>query len=144
MKNLLILLAILTLCIVGGIACSCSGRLDITQDYAFDLQVMPYPKRIAQDETVEIRCQIVREGYFDRMKFVIRYFQPDGKGELRLGDGMLLVPNDYATLTGDAFRLYYTSRCNDRQTIDVYVESPFGRIVRRSFDFSNEDGEKKE
>ena len=144
MKNLLILLAILTLCILGGIACSCSGRLDITQDYDFDLQVMPYPKRIIQGETVEIRCQIVKEGNFDRTKFVIRYFQPEGRGELRLDDGTLLVPNDYATLTGEVFRLYYTSRCSDQQTIDVYVENPFGRMVRRSFDFSNEGGEKKE
>jgi hypothetical protein len=143
MKDIMTLCLILSVCIIGTFFFGCSDRLDITQNYAFDLQVMPYPKRIVQGETVEIRCQIVKEGSFAGAKFSIRYFQPEGKGELRLEDGTLLSPNDLFPLTKEVFRLYYTSRCTDQQTIDVFVEDSFAKVVKRTFDFSNE-GEKKE
>ena len=42
----------------------------------------------------EIRCSLRAEGDFKDTRYTIRYFQPDGKGELRLEDGTLLSPND--------------------------------------------------
>jgi len=135
---------ILSLCIICTFFFSCNDRLDITQDYAFDLQVMPYPKKIARDETVEIRCQIVKEGNYAGTKYSIRYFQPNGKGELRLDDGTLLTPNDLFPLTKEVFRLYYTSRCADQQTVDVFIEDSFSKVVQRTFEFSNENEKKSE
>jgi len=130
----------LTFCILSG----CNDALDVQQMYSFDLTVMPVPKRIMQDETVEIRCQIVKEGDFAGTAYYIRYFQPDGRGELCLDNGRLLIPNDLFLLKKDVFRLYYTSRCSDAQTIDIYLEDMFGQIVQRSFSFSNESKEKEE
>ena len=124
--------------------CACNDGLTINQVYSFDLQTMPIPKRIIQGETVEIRCQIAKTGNYSAAQYFIRYFQPDGKGELVLDDGRVLIPNDLYPLKNDVFRLYYTSRCTDQQTIDVYIEDSFGQVMRKSFSFSNENEKKQE
>lgn len=128
--------------LVTFVACSCNDALEIKQKYSFDLQTLPVPKRIMQGETVEIRCQLIKEGKFSGAKFQIRYFQPDGKGDL-LMDGKRFLPNDLYPLTKDVFRLYYTSQCNEQQVIDVYIEDNFGQVVRKSFSFSPEKDEKE-
>ena len=83
---------------------------------------MPVQKRLAVGETAEIRCTLVREGEYADARYTIRYFQPDGKGELRMDDGTVFLPNDRYPLERFSFRLYYTSRSDDQQTIDVYIE----------------------
>jgi len=130
--------------LLAAVVCACSDRLDITQNYAFDLLTMPYPKKIVQGETVEIRCQITSEGNYTGTNFFIRYFQTDGKGELRLDDGRVLTSNDTFPLNNDVFRLYYTSQCADQQNLDVYVENNFGQVVQKTFSFSNESKKKEE
>ncbi len=117
---------------------ACNDDLDIRARYLFDLAVMPVQKRIIENETAEIRCQLVKEGNYQDAKFYIRYFQPDGKGELRLEDGTVLAPNDLYPLTKEVFRLYYTSRCTDQQVIDVYIQDSFGQVVQKTFSFQNE------
>ena len=124
--------------LLAAVACACNGSLDINQVYGFDLVTMPIPKKIIKDETIEIRCQIVKEGNYRDTKYYIRYFQTDGEGELRLDNGTLLTPNDLFQLKKDVFRLYYTSRSTDQQTIDVYIEDSFGQTIEKSFNFSNE------
>ena len=128
--------------LVALIACSCNDTLEIRQNYKFELSTMPVPKRIKQGETVEIRCQLIKEGKFSGAKFQIRYFQPDGKGDLVM-DSKRFLPNDLYPLTKDVFRLYYTSQCNEQQVIDVYIEDNFGQVVRKSFSFSPEKDEKE-
>jgi hypothetical protein len=145
MKRILKTLRILTYNIlIACIVCACNDTLEIQQKYSFDLITMPVQKRIKQDETVEIRCQIVKEGDYSGTKYQIRYFQPDGRGELRLDDGRMLTPNDLFQLKKDEFRLYYTSRCAESQTIDVYIEDNFGQVVQKRFSFSHEKEEKEE
>jgi hypothetical protein len=99
---------------------------------------MPYPEKMVKDETVEIRCTLTKEGNYTGAKYFIRYFQTDGKGELRLDDGRVLTPNDLFPLTKETFRLYYTSRCTDQQNLDIYIEDNFGQMVQKNFSFSNE------
>ena len=142
MKKILsnILYTVLISCIV----CACNDSLDITQNYAFDLQVMPYPARIVQGEKVEIRCQLVKEGNYLDARYFIRYFQAEGKGELRLDDDRVLTPNDLFPLENDVFRLYYTSHCTDRQNLTVYIEDSFGKVVQKTFNFQNENGKTEE
>jgi len=119
------------------IACACNSSLDIQRDYKFDLLTMPVVKQLAQGEVAEIRCEIVSEGNYNGAQYFIRYFQPDGRGELRL-DGVLFVPNDSYPLYSKEFRLYYTSRSTDQQTIDVYVSDNFGNMVVKNFAFNNQ------
>ncbi|GHT38231.1 conjugal transfer protein [Bacteroidia bacterium] len=107
--------------LIACIVCACSDSLDITQKYSFDLLAMPYPKRVVQNETVEMRLWIVKSGNYAETKFYIRYFQTGGKGELRFDDNRVLTPNDLFPLTKETFRLYYTSRCTDQQNFDIYM-----------------------
>ena len=104
---------------------SCTPELDVQQAYNFSLQTLPVQKDIIKGAVAEIRCSLKAEGNFKDTRYTIRYFQPDGKGELRLEDGTLLSPNDRYWLPRKEFRLYYTSLSSDRQTIDVYVEDNF-------------------
>lgn len=119
---------------------SCDNDLDVQQGYPFTVETMPVPKRIVKGETVEIRCELKREGRFSDARYTVRYFQPDGKGSLRMDDGMVLLPNDRYPLDREVFRLYYTSACEDQQSIDIYFEdnSEPVQLFLLSFDFNNE------
>lgn len=128
----------LALAAVGTLLTACDDELDVKQAYAFRLETMPVQTRIVRGETVEIRCTLVREGKYDGAQYTIRYFQPDGKGELRMDDGTLFFPNNRYPLTKEVFRLYYTSASSDQQTIGIYVEDNFGQCEQLSFRFNNE------
>ncbi len=119
---------------------SCDNDLDVQQGYPFTVETMPVPKRIVKGETVEIRCELKREGRFSDARYTVRYFQPDGKGSLRMDDGMVLLPNDRYPLDREVFRLYYTSECEDQQSIDIYFEDNGepAQLFLLSFDFNNE------
>jgi len=121
---------------------ACSSHLDIQQQYPFTLSAMPVQKSIVIDETAEIRMKIIREGHFEETEYYIRYYQPDGTGDLKLEDGTVLLPNDLYKLTEDVFRLYYTSKATDQQRIDVYVEDNFGQTEQISFNFNNKKEDK--
>ena len=111
---------------------ACDNELDIQQAYPFTV------------ETAEIRCTLKRQGRFEDARYTIRYFQPDGKGRLKMDDGTVFKPNDRYPLTKEVFRLYYTSASTDQQTIDVYVEDNFGQTAKLSFEFNSQKDEEKE
>ena len=98
---------------------------------------MPVPTEIQKDETIEIRCRINREGEYKDTKYYIRYFQPSGEGSLKTSDGIEFTPNDRYPLANAIFRLYYTSRCTDQQSIDIYIEDSFGQVEKITFNFTN-------
>ena len=124
---------------------ACTRELDVQQSYPFTLEVMPVQKDIVKGQTAEIRCTLKRGGDFADTHYTIRYFQPDGKGTLKMDDGTVFKPNDRYPLTKVVFRLYYTSLSSDRQTIDVYVEDSFGKVQQLTFSFNNgrEEGKDK-
>lgn len=126
------------------LVCACSSNLDIYKNYAFDLVCMPVQKKIVQGEEAEIRAQIVKEGNYQDTQFYIRYYQVDGKGELRLDNGIVLLPNDLYLLEKEIFRLYYTSHSTDQQVIDVYIEDNHGQVVQKTFSFQNDRGDEKD
>lgn len=123
---------------------ACDRELDVQQSYPFTIEMMPVQKDIVKGQTAEIRCTLKRGGEFADTRYTIRYFQPDGKGTLKMDNGTVFKPNDRYLLTKDVFRLYYTSLSTDRQTIDVYVEDNFGRVQQLTFSFNNEKAENKE
>ena len=127
--------------LLGVVVCGCNNELDIQQDYSFDLVTLPVQKKIAQGETAEIRCTLVREGEFKQAQYFIRYFQPDGKGELKMEDGTVLLPNDLYPLEKMVFRLYYTSHSTNQQSIDIYIENNFGQVVQKTFSWQSENDE---
>ena len=123
---------------------ACSDKLDVQQMYEFDLATLPVQTTIVKGEEAEIRCQLVRSGEYQDTKYFIRYFQPTGKGELRMEDGMVLLPNDLYPLPEETFRLYYKSLDTDQQKIDIYILDSFGQVVQKSFAFNNEEDEKED
>ena len=123
---------------------ACSDKLDVQQMYEFDLATLPVQTTIVKGEEAEIRCQLVRSGEYQETKYFIRYFQPTGKGELRMENGTVLLPNDLYPLPEETFRLYYRSFGTDQQKIDIYILDSFGQVVQKSFAFNNEAEDEKE
>ena len=119
---------------------ACDRELDVQQSYPFTLETMPVQKDIVKGQTAEIRCTLKRGGDFADTRYTIRYFQPDGKGTLKMDNGTVFKPNDRYPLDREVFRLYYTSRSDDQQAIDVYVEDNTGQVVKTSFTFQSENG----
>lgn len=111
-----------------GILCvvACNSKLDVQQVYEFDMAILPVQNKIVAGEEAEIRCELVREGVYRETEYYIRYFQPEGKGQLRLEDGTILLPNDLYPLEKEVFRLYYKSMSTDQQTIDIYIVDSHG------------------
>ena len=114
---------------------ACNDNLDIQQAYPFSIETLPVPKRLKVGETAEIRCRLVRGGYYQPTAYQIRYFQPDGKGKLEMDN---LYP-----LEKETFRLYYTSASTDQQTIDIYIIDSFGQMQQLSFSFNNDSSEEE-
>ena len=123
---------------------ACDNELDIQQAYPFTVETMPVQKHITKGQAAEIRCTLKRQGRFEEARYTIRYFQPDGRGRLKMDNGTVFKPNDHYPLTKEEFRLYYTSASTDQQTIDVYVEDNFGQTAKLSFEFNSQKDEEKE
>ena len=123
---------------------ACNDDVDIQQSYPFRIETMPVPKKLKVGETAEIRCQLHRDGWYLPTTYQIRFFQPDGKGELKMDNGTLFLLNDFYPLEKETFRLYYTSASTDQQTIDVYVEDSFGQLVELTFSFNNDNNKEEE
>jgi hypothetical protein len=52
-----------------------------------------------------------------------------------MDNGITLLPNDLYPLDENVFRLYYTSRCTEQQTIDLYIEDEHGQVVQKHLVF---------
>jgi len=130
--------------LLAAIACACSDNLDIKQDYEFEITHLPVPKKIKKGETVEIRCQLKRSGYYKNTTYKFRYFQPDGAGSLKMDDSEPFLPNDYYNLTKESFRFYYTSQSEDQQIVDIYFFDSEGNSFVLNFSFNNKNDEEKE
>lgn len=130
--------------LLACIACACSDTIDIKQDYEFQVTHLPVPKKLNKGETVEIRCQLERSGRYENVKYFFRYFQPDGKGQLKMDDGVIFLPNDYYDLDRETFRLYYTSQSEEQQVINIYFSDSFGNSCTLSFSFNNDNPKEEE
>ena len=145
MKKMFETIMILSLMVIGVICVSaCSDKLDVQQVYEFDLATLPVQTEVVMGEEAEIRCQLVRSGEDRDTRYFIRMFQTDGKGQLRLDDGTVLLPNDLYPLEKETFRLYYKSLSTDQQTIDIYIIDSHRQMVQKTFSFNNEKKEETE
>lgn len=127
--------------LLACIACACSDDIDIRQSYAFEVTHLPVPKKLKKGETAEIRCQLIRQGRYEGTNYSLRYFQPDGKGSLRLDDGTVFAPNDTYPLEKETFRLYYTSQSEEQGVIDIYFFDNFGNNYVLNFSFNSDNVE---
>lgn len=140
-KILKIALYTLSLIVITG---ACSDDIDIKQDYEFDVNYLPVQKSVKKGETAEIRLELVRSGRWKGAEYYMRYFQPDGTGELKTEDSLIFKPNDLYEISKETFRLYYTSQSEDQQVINLYFLDNFGNMVTLTFSFNNESDEEEE
>ena len=142
-KNLRVkLMNIATILFVGLMGCflaSCDDELDIQQSYPFTVETMPVPNKVTKGQTVEIRCEMKKEGNYANALYTIRYFQFEGEGMLKMDNGITFLPNDRYLLENEKFRLYYTSGCSEAQNFIVVVEDNFGNAYELEFDFNNQN-----
>ena len=125
--------------LMGFFLASCDDELDIQQSYPFTLETMPVPNKVTKGQTVEIRCEMKKEGNYANALYTIRYFQFEGEGMLKMDNGITFLPNDRYLLENEKFRLYYTSGCSEAQNFIVVVEDNFGNAYELEFDFNNQN-----
>ena len=125
--------------LMGCILASCDDELDIQQSYPFTVETMPVPNKVTKGQTVEIRCEMKKEGNYANALYTIRYFQFEGEGTLKMDNGITFLPNDRYLLENEKFRLYYTSGCSEAQNFIVVVEDNFGNAYELEFDFNNQN-----
>ena len=136
------LMSMVTVLFVGLMGCflaSCDDELDIQQSYPFTVETMPVPGKVTRGQTVEIRCEMKKEGNYANTLYTIRYFQFEGEGTLKIDNGITFLPNDRYLLENEKFRLYYTSECSEAQNFIVVVEDNFGNAYELEFDFNNQN-----
>ena len=125
--------------LMGCFLASCDDELDIQQSYPFTVETMPVPNKVTRGQTVEIRCEMKKEGNYANALYTIRYFQFEGEGTLKMDNGITFLPNDRYLLENEKFRLYYTSGCSEAQNFIVVVEDNFGNAYELEFDFNNQN-----
>ena len=125
--------------LMGYFLASCDDELDIQQSYPFTVETMPVPGKVTKGQTVEIRCEMKKEGNYANALYTIRYFQFEGEGTLKMDNGITFLPNDRYLLENEKFRLYYTSGCSEAQNFIVVVEDNFGNAYELEFDFNNQN-----
>ena len=125
--------------LMGCFLASCDDELDIQQSYPFTVETMPVPNKVTKGQTVEIRCEMKKEGNYANALYTIRYFQFEGEGMLKMDNGITFLPNDRYLLENEKFRLYYTSGCSEAQNFIVVVEDNFGNAYELEFDFNNQN-----
>lgn len=133
-----LLISAFMLFLTGVLCTSCDDKIEVLKAYDFSLATMPVQKRIKQGETAEIRCTLNKSGNYKQAVFTIGYFQPDGKGTLKMDNGTVFLPNDTYPLDRETFRLYYTSECSDQQAIDITIYDNFGQRYDLSISFQND------
>ena len=142
-KNLRVrFMSMATVLFVGLMGCflaSCDDELEIQQSYPFTVETMPVPNKVTKGQTVEIRCEMKKEGNYTNALYTIRYFQFEGEGMLKMDNGITFLPNDRYLLENEKFRLYYTSGCSEAQNFIVVVEDNFGNAYEMEFDFNNQN-----
>lgn len=116
---------------------SCKKDLEIQQDFPFEVEVMPVPKAVAINQTVEMRITIKRTGVYDGTEYFIRYFQYEGEGQLKCFDDPSYQPNDLYELPSEEFRLYYTSLSTVSQSFSIWISDSFGNEKEVKFEFNN-------
>lgn len=119
---------------------SCTqDELQIQQNFPFEISVMPTPKNISKDETVEIRFQVLPLGDYSETQYFLRYFQYDGSGTLQYFNNTPYLPNDLYPLLQKQFRLYYTSTSEISQSFTIWIIDNFGNEKEIKFQFNIKD-----
>lgn len=115
----------------------CDDKLDVHQAYEFSLSSMPIQKKIKLLETVEIRFHLNRTERYMYAKYYLSFFQSEGWGVIQNEKGVFAAPNEVYEVNQESFSLYYTSYCQNHQTIDFKIRDNFNQECKVSIDFDD-------
>jgi len=132
------------LCLIAAMSftlVSCDDDMDIQQSYPFTVEVMPVPNKVVKGQTVEIRCELKKEGDFSGTLYTIRYFQFEGEGSLKMDNGITFLPNDRYLLAHQKSQHAAAQRRwaagDEAHNFIVVVEDNFSNSYELEFDFNN-------
>ena len=125
---------------------ACNDKIDVQQAYPFQLTSWYLPEEIAEEENVEIRLTLTREGDFHDAEYYIGYIQMKGKGEVTDDEGTLLVNRELHALDDMAgidrsdpmrqvFTLWYRSLSDKNAEIRCIVRDNFGQQTELTVSF---------
>lgn len=103
----------------------CDDKLVVQQAYEFLVSTMPIQKKIKLLETVEIRFHLNRTERYMYAKYYLSFFQSEGWGVIQNEKGVFVAPNEVSEVNQEDFSLYYTSYCQNHQTIDFKIRDNF-------------------
>lgn len=129
MGTILLLLVLVT---------GCDDSLDIRRDYDFSLTSWYLQSGMRQDETVEIRLTLNREGNYREAGYRIGYIQLEGEGFVHDKNGKELINREIQEISAIAgldttdichqvFTLYYRNEGSDNPEIRFIVVDNFNR-----------------
>lgn len=128
----------LVIIITSLLLSSCQNNdLEIQQDFPFEVEILPVPSEIAENETVEIRLSLITPSNFNGTTYSVRYFQFEGSGQLRYYNDEPYQPNDEYPLKQKHFRLYYTSQASESHQFSIWIKDSFGNERKVDFEFDN-------
>ncbi len=140
MKKKLLLTALglgsLVLCL--GLA-SCKRNLEVQEAFPFKVSLMPIPKAIENGQRVELRFSLKAKQTSDLNAYRLRYFQYDGTGSLQLFTAAAtpMTVNDYYSVPEGDFKLFYTSHCDEQQTLELVFEDNYQQRQTIEINFNN-------
>jgi hypothetical protein len=130
----------LILFFAGIVFSSCNdNKLEIEQNFPFEVNVMPVPSGIKEHQTVEIRISLQTASIYSGTTYSIRYFQYQGNGKLQYNDDPPYLPNDEYALPQKQFRLYYTSESAESHKFSIWITDNFGNEKQIDFEFDHSD-----
>lgn len=130
----------LILFFAGIVFSSCNdNKLEIEQNFPFEVNVMPVPSGIKEHQTVEIRISLQTASIYSGTTYSIRYFQYHGNGKLQYNDDPPYLPNDEYALPQKQFRLYYTSESAESHKFSIWITDNFGNEKQIDFEFDHSD-----
>ncbi|REC42060.1 TraQ conjugal transfer family protein [Chryseobacterium sp. 5_R23647] len=128
----------LVIIITSLLLSSCQNNdLEIQQDFPFEVEILPVPSKIAENETVEIRISLITPSNFNGTTYSVRHFQFEGSGQLRYYNDEPYLPNEEYPLKQKQFRLYYTSQASESHQFSIWIKDSFGNERRVDFEFDN-------
>ncbi len=115
---------------------SCSRSVKVKEAFPFEFNTLPFVEDLANGEQIELRCELSSQGTNKDTRYRIRFFQFKGSGELRLffDNGEVMKPNDYYPIGKGKFSLWYTSRCNVAQSLEIVIEDQYGSMQKLSME----------
>lgn len=133
--------------LLAGMLYACQDGIEVKQDYGFALTCWPLQSGIGNEETVEMRFTLHRQGNYLGASYRIGYVQTEGNGVVFDRDQTRIEKREMKNLEEiadlditnpymETFTLFYRSLSDKKTRVTFIVADNFGqeRTIAISFD----------